>query len=169
LSLALGVVGTIVAVGGLMFTWLERRDRLDADEQERRDRVDEIELVRRQVAAIERQTELEEAASEAARAADLHVRHGGRDGLGWSFDLVNAGSGTATSVKAWLINAETGEPISLTKLELAGPLLPGATTERRLTIPVAEAVILEPPPLALMLSWTDTRPRERRDEHPIDL
>jgi alpha-beta hydrolase superfamily lysophospholipase len=87
-SLALGIAGTIIAVLGLIFTALERRDRRRADADERRDRIEQNELVRRQVATSERQTELEESAHEAARAADVHVKRGGRDSLGSGFDLV---------------------------------------------------------------------------------
>jgi hypothetical protein len=72
-------------------------------------------------------------------------------------------------VKAWIVRAENGSPVSST-LELAAPLLPGeSTTDRRLRIPLAEELIMERPPLALMLSWIDTRERQRRDEHPVDL
>jgi hypothetical protein len=167
-SLVLGIVGTLIALGGLFYTWRERRDRQDAVEQERSDRLEDVELVRRQVEAIERQTELVEAASDAAQAADVRVKNGGRDGLGWSFNLVNVGRGAATSVKAWMVDAATGNDVSVSA-DLPGPLLPNAETERRLKIPLTEEFIKKPPPLAVMLSWTDTRGRERRDEHPIDL
>lgn len=168
-TLVLSLAGTLIALGGFVFTLLERRDRRLADEAERRDRIAQFELVRRQVEAVERQTQLEESSHEAARAADVRVKRGGRDGLGWSFDLVNAGPGTATGVKAWIVRRDTDHPVSST-LSLGGPLLAGErTTDRQLLIPLAEALFAERPPLALMLSWTDTRERERRDDHPIDL
>lgn len=168
-SFALGLAGTIIGIGGLALTLLERRDRRNAVADERRERLEQAELLRRQVAASERQTQLEEAAHEAARAADVRVKRGGREGLGWSFDLVNTGPGAATRVKAWMVDAETGDPVSA-GLELAGPLLPGeATKDRRLLIPLPTEMFVARASLALVLSWTDTRARERRDDHPIDL
>jgi hypothetical protein len=161
-SLVLAIVGTVVAVIGLRLTGLEYRARRNADAGERENRTKEINLVRRQVAAIERQAELEE-------SADIRVKRGGRDGLGWSFVLVNSGRATATSVKAWLVEVETGRPGTVT-VELAGPLLPLESTEdRRLFVPIASELIERRTPLALMLSWVDSRERERRDAHPIDL
>ena len=59
LTLALGIIGTLIALGGLLFTWREREDRRHADEQERRDRIEDVELMRRQVASSERQVQLE--------------------------------------------------------------------------------------------------------------
>ena len=171
MSLALGIIGTVVALGGLGFTWLERRDRQRGDEAERRERVEQINLLRRQVQASETTARLEEAAHEASLAAEVRVKRGGRDGLGWSFDLVNTGRGAASAVRAWMVNAETGSSVGVT-LELPGPMLPGeSTSDRRLKIPLAEDYFSggPRPPLALMIAWKDTRERERRDDHPIDL
>jgi hypothetical protein len=169
-ALALGIAGTAIAFGALILTGLEWRGRRNADAAERRDRNEQIELVRRQVEASERQAALDEAASEAARSADVRIRGGGRDGLGWSFNVVNIGAAPATSVKAWLVRSDTGQPLSGVTVELPAPLLPGEESRGRgLLLPISEEVVKQPPPLAVMISWVDTRARERRDEYPIDL
>jgi hypothetical protein len=168
-TLALAIIGTLIALGGLRFTYLERRDRKHAVTAEREDRDEQVGLLRRQVEAVERQAQLDEAAHDAANAADVVVRNGGRDGLGWSFTLVNGGRATAYDVKAWLVDAETGDGVSVT-VELGGPLLPGDATQHRfLKIPLMEDFIREHPPLALSVSWRDTRQRERRDPYHVDL
>lgn len=169
-ALILGILGTAIAAIGLAVTGLEFRARRRAIADEQRVRGEQIALLRRQVETAERQAERDEAAQEAARSADVRVARGGRSGLSWAFELVNAGPATATAVKAWLINAEDGRPVSVT-CELAAPLLAGQSTEgRNLEIP-CEGVIRESPrmPLAVMVAWTDMRERERRDEFRVDL
>jgi type II secretory pathway pseudopilin PulG len=168
-TLALAIIGTLIALVGISFTYLERRDRKRAVTAEREDRDEQVGLLQRQVEAVERQAQLDEAAHDAANAADVVVRNGSRSGLGWSFTLVNAGRATAYDVKAWLVNAETGDETSVT-LELGGPLLPGELTRHRhLNIPLPADFITQHPPLALTVSWRDTQQRERRDPYHVDL
>jgi Flp pilus assembly protein TadB len=170
MTLALAIAGTLIALGGLAFTALEWRARRRAVDAERQDRVEEIELVRRQVEASERQAELGEDAHEAARRADVRIRGGGRGGLGWSFNVVNIGPAPATAIKAWLIRTDAGQPLNSATVGIPAPSLPGEESRGRgLVLPISEEVIRNPPPLAVMISWVDTRQRERRDDYPVDL
>jgi hypothetical protein len=156
-SLAVAIAGLAIALGGLIFTWRERENRKR-----------EIDLLRRQVEATERRTELEEETHEASRSANVYVKRGGRDGLGWTFDLENGGLASARNVRAWMIRAETGEQVG-SAVEL-GPLAAGErTSERQLHITLPEDTFSKREPLALMIAWTDARQRERRDDYRIDL
>jgi len=172
MTLALGVFGTLIALAGVVFTALERRDRRSADKSERDERIEQFELLRRQVEATERQAELEAAAHDAARAADVRIRRGGRDGLGWRFELVNAGPSAAVNVRVWLVRADQDDDnaVASTTVELAGPLLSGDTTGYpNLFMPIAEETIRARPPLAAVVAWRDTADRVLRDPYRVDL
>lgn len=157
-SLALAIVGTLIALAGLLYTRRERRDRIE-----------QVALLRRQVEASERQADLEAAAHDTAQRADIRVKWGGRSTQSWRGDLVNGGAVIATSIQAWIIDARTGETLT-GKIDLRKPLLPGEFTEGGwLTIPVGEELLSERRELALMLSWIDSQARERRDEYPVEL
>ena len=53
MTLGIAVIGTLIALGGLFFTLLERRDRKRAVTSERKDRDEQVGLLRRQVEAVE--------------------------------------------------------------------------------------------------------------------
>jgi hypothetical protein len=171
-TLALGIVGTLVALAGLVFTALERRDRRREDASERAERIEQFDLLRRQVEASERQAELDAVAHKAVRSAEVRIRRGGRDGLGWRFDRVNAVAGSATNVRVWLVRADQSDDHAAAgvTVDLSGPLLPGENTgDRNLYMPIAEETIRARTPLAAVVAWTDTAPRLRRDTYPVNL
>lgn len=125
-------------------------------------------LLWRQNSILRRQVETEERAQDSARAADVHVVRGGRDGLGYSFELTNVGPATATRVQGWLASPDHPEQPVSSVVQVQRPLLAGARSER-LRVTLTEAQVRERPPLVLALSWRDSQDRQGVAEHEVRL
>lgn len=168
MGLALGVAGTVIRARRRDFTALEWRARRRADATERRDRIEQIDLVRRQVAATERQAALEEAASEASRSADVRVKGGGQERPWLELQSREHRPGRCDASEGVDVRAETGASVG-SPYELSAPLLAGEETGRQVLIALSEDLIQEGPALRLMLSWVDTRERERQEDYSVNL
>jgi hypothetical protein len=66
------------------------------------------------------------------------------------------------------VRAETGASVG-SPYELSAPLLAGEETGRQVLIALSEDLIQEGPALRLMLSWVDTRERERQEDYSVNL